>query len=102
MRSKIASGMKPISIRTFLKTVGGKSTRAQFHFYGDLKSNKNFSIADISVDRIERDCDRLTFLFNGNWMLVHIRSENVLRFYNGDMLYYCIDAEGVEVIVNIL
>ena len=63
MRNKIVSDMKPISIRSFLKAVDGKKFRVQLHYYKDVSLNKNFSIANIIVDRVERDCNNLIFYF---------------------------------------
>lgn len=102
MRNKIVSDMNPISIRAFLKAVDGKKFRVQLHYYKDASLNKNFSIADIIVDRVERDCNNLIFYFGECWFLVQIKSDNVLQFYNGDMLYYCVEADGVEAFANIL
>lgn len=102
MRNKIVSNMEPVSIRAFLKTVEGKRFRIQLHYYKDMSSNKNFSIADIVVDRIERDCDNLILYFGKNWLLVQIKNDNAQRFYHGDDIHYYIEADGVDVFANIL
>lgn len=102
MRNKIESGMEPISIRAFLKAVNGKKFRVQLHYYEENEKKKCFSVADIAIDRVERDCDRLTLFFGDSWLLIKLLGEYAFRFYNGDMLYYCIEADGVEVFANIL
>lgn len=102
MRSKSVSNMKPISIRAFLKAVENKRFRVQLHYYKEDEKKKCFSVANIVIDRVERNCDRLTLFFGGNWLLIQLTNKYAFEFYNGDMLYYCIEADGVEVFANMI
>ena len=102
MRSKVASNENPISIRYFLRVVQEKRARVQLHYFREGEPSKSFSVADVVVDRIKRDGEKITFEFGNSWLLVKIKNEDVWRFYNGDVLYYCIEADGVEVFVNMI